>query len=252
VPEKQKNIPLPSHPNKTIQTTTQINDSLSIQNLPSGNYALQLFAKPKGKPQQIQTIKIQIQNIQAATPPTQAPTQFWQTIHPPELYQYLENLKPTSTIKDIKTQENLIEKKDSQLALQYLKNYWQERHPNQTQDYFTNYYHQINQINAQYSTAFLQGIYTDRGRIQLQYGTPTQVVKNIQANAKTPWELWQYYTTKVGQQKNVVFIFYNQTLQANDFALLHSNAKSEKKEYNWRTILLQNPAAPSKIDEFLK
>ena len=66
----------------------------------------------------------------------------------------------------------------------------------------------------------------------MKYGEPNgrnSVENDPQAY---PYEIWQY--NRLGTQSQVRFVFYNPSLTATDYVLLHSDARNEPKMDNWR------------------
>jgi GWxTD domain-containing protein len=89
---------------------------------------------------------------------------------------------------------------------------------------------------------FPEGWNTDRGRILLKYGFPTQIDRQyFNRDAANPHEIWFYN----GVQGGVMFVFVD-TRRNENFILVHSTAINEVRQENWyRLFALQNAANPN-------
>ena len=88
-----------------------------------------------------------------------------------------------------------------------------------------------------YGNSFKKGFESDRGRVYLQYGAPTNIITRETSPQEYPYEIWQY--NKIKQFSNKRFIFFNPNLVGNFFTLLHSNMVGELKNPNWQFELNQ-------------
>jgi len=74
----------------------------------------------------------------------------------------------------------------------------------------------------------LRGLKTDRGRIYILYGEPTDIEQNQSSMDTRAWERWWYSNLEGG----VYFIFVDMG-SATDYTLVHSTKKTEIKDENW-------------------
>lgn len=132
---------------------------------------------------------------------------------------------------------NITEEQDEELQKRYLYNFWKATSPNDPERAFWDYAKVVDQVEDAYKTGISHGFETDRGWIYLKYGRPNQVKAhaNFDPNA-LPYEIWQYYNIPNGQT-NINFIFYSQDYSSNDYELLHSDARGEIKEDNWKKVI---------------
>jgi GWxTD domain-containing protein len=115
--------------------------------------------------------------------------------------------------------------------------YWATKNPNDPKTTYEAYMTIVNAIDKMYNTGFGYGFETDRGYVYLKYGRPDDMQTFSNDAVAPPYEVWQYNDFPLTGQKNVKFLFYNQTLVANDFRILHSNARGEISNPRWKTVL---------------
>lgn len=96
-------------------------------------------------------------------------------------------------------------------------------------------------VNSKYPSRKRAGWETDRGRVVLKYGLPSDIeLKTNEANM-LPHEIWYY--DRLGVQTNVMFVFYENDMVSGESYLLHSSKYGEKSNTRWRSQLsLQNNA----------
>ena len=98
-----------------------------------------------------------------------------------------------------------------------------------------------------YKNNFQAGFETDRGRVYLQYGSPTTVLQKDVASNEYPYEIWQY--NKIGKFSNKRFIFYNPDLVNNAYRLLHSDMIGELKNPSWQLVLNNRNTSNGSVDD---
>lgn len=83
-----------------------------------------------------------------------------------------------------------------------------------------------------------KGYYSDRGRVYLQYGAPSQ--RSMQPNEPNayPYEIWQYYRTTDASTgaffSNRKFVFVNKMLGDECYMLIHSDMRGELNNPRWQ------------------
>ncbi|MEO5674339.1 MAG: GWxTD domain-containing protein [Chitinophagales bacterium] len=125
------------------------------------------------------------------------------------------------------------QKSDTLLMKQFFYNFWLRRNNTNPQAAWIAYSKMVDAVNYNYSTPVLHGFETDRGRVYLQYGQPSQLDGNDHEPNAYPYEIWQYYNIHNGQS-NVRFVFCNADLVTNDYKLIHSDARGELNDPRWR------------------
>jgi len=114
--------------------------------------------------------------------------------------------------------------------------FWQRRNRDNPQEEWYKYYNQVMRVNYNYTTLKQKGFRTDRGYYYLKYGPPYDIEYQHSSVNGPPYEIWTYNTTPDGQV-NVFFVFYNADLVTKDFRLLHSTARGELRNEQWKEIL---------------
>ncbi|MBL8005408.1 MAG: GWxTD domain-containing protein [Candidatus Kapabacteria bacterium] len=90
--------------------------------------------------------------------------------------------------------------------------------------------------NVRYSNKFYKnpiikdGWRSDRGRVRLKYGVPTQIDLRIASSDARPHEIWFYQTLE--GQANVIFVFV-EVGGVNRYVQVHSTHFNELREDNW-------------------
>lgn len=102
-----------------------------------------------------------------------------------------------------------------------------------------NYLLTLKFVNSKYKSLMREGWETDRGRVTLKYGLPSDIeVKSLEPNL-LPHEIWYY--DRLGVQTNVIFVFFENDMKSGEYYLLHSSKYGEKSNTRWKSQLtLQN------------
>ena len=109
--------------------------------------------------------------------------------------------------------------------------FWKARDENPSDDknqYFQDYLKRISEANERYTAAKKDGWKTDRGRVYLIYGPPSELERYPNQNETKPYEIWKYESLEGG----VVFVFGDVT-GFNDYQLLHSTKRGEMRDDYW-------------------
>jgi GWxTD domain-containing protein len=117
----------------------------------------------------------------------------------------------------------------------FIYNFWLSRDKENPEKRWKEYAEQVKQANKLFGSSMLPAYETERGRIFLKYGRPSDriVVENEQG--ALPYEIWQYNT--LSTTGDAMFLFYRPGLIANDYKLLHSTLSTEVVNRAWRSYL---------------
>ncbi|MCC7429856.1 GWxTD domain-containing protein [bacterium] len=91
----------------------------------------------------------------------------------------------------------------------------------------------------------LDGYKTDRGRIYLTYGKPSEIQQFDNDSSSHPYQIWNYYDVQGG----VTFVFVDKTNGLKDYRLVHSDARGEFPETDWyrkHVVVSANPYSTPK------
>lgn len=167
--------------------------------------------------------------------------------------EYIRSLRPISTEGEKTFAENRIKAGDLTLMQQYFYNFWTTRNNVDPEGEWNKYLVQVRKVNKQFSTQILKGYETDRGRVWLQYGEPTQRTVVPSEPSALPYEIWQYYriqpTANTTTQTNKKFVFYNPDLVTNNFYLIHSDARGEIRDDRWNLKIFQRDTQSRDFDD---
>jgi len=144
---------------------------------------------------------------------------------------YLESLIPISKGTEVKNIIDIAKRRNAESARKYIQLYWNKTAPTNTYDAWIQFKQQVDFVEKLYSTTIQRGYETDRGRVYLQYGSPSDVVRQEYSSTEYPYEIWTY--NKIGSFGNKRFVFYNPSMVNNSYQLLHSDMVGELKNLNW-------------------
>jgi len=119
---------------------------------------------------------------------------------------------------------------------EYLTNFWKVRDedPSDDQNYFLkNYIRKIKECNVTYKSLSKEGWKTDRGRVYLVYGQPSEVERYPNQTETRPYEIWYYHDIEGG----VEFVFGDVT-GFSEYTLLHSTKRGELRDDNWQRRII--------------
>jgi len=121
---------------------------------------------------------------------------------------------------------------------EFIFNFWKARDENPSDDRnenYLNYVKRVNESDAKFSALGKQGWKTDRGRVFVMYGEPTEIQRYPNETDTKPYEIWRYESIEGGVQ----FIFGDIT-GFNDYQLIHSTKRGELRDDYWqRRIAIQ-------------
>lgn len=120
----------------------------------------------------------------------------------------------------------------------FLYNFWRSRDNelNSSGNTFKrNYFNRVHASNQRFTTIQKKGWKTDRGRVFISVGEPSEIERYPNQTDARPYEIWYYNEIEGG----VIFIFADLT-GFSDYQLIHSSMRGELRDDNWmRRILIQ-------------
>ncbi len=142
-----------------------------------------------------------------------------------DLFQKSRYISTAAEIRQYADLETLNAKRE------FLFNFWSERERTQQIDKAKlrrDYMKRIELSNERFGNIQRAGWKTDRGRVFITYGEPSEIERfPSQLDAK-PYEIWHYNHLDGG----VIFVFADLT-GFSDFILLHSTLRGELRDENW-------------------
>jgi len=100
--------------------------------------------------------------------------------------------------------------------------------------YRENYISRIQKADATFSSVFKSGWKSDRGRVFILHGAPTNVERFPSTQTTLPYEIWTY--DHLQGQAAVMFVFSDQT-GFNKYQLIHSTLRGELQEPEWQRLI---------------
>lgn len=144
---------------------------------------------------------------------------------------YLESLIPISKGVEVKNIIDIAKRRNAESARKYIQLYWRKTKPKSTYEAWIKYKKQVDFVEKLYATTIQSGHETDRGRVYLQYGAPSDLTRKEYSATEYPYEIWSY--NRIGAFSNKRFVFYNPSMVNNSYQLLHSDMLGELKNLNW-------------------
>lgn len=156
--------------------------------------------------------------------------------------QYIKYLYPISGYQQRKFQEGLLKGGDTAKMRNYLFAFWQSKNPENPVQAWENYLEKVRYVNKKYPSRLRPGYRTDRGRVYLVYGKPTQVQERPMEPQMPPYEIWHYdriNSPYALTQTNRIFIFGELEPSTHEYQLVHSTAVNEMHSRDWQQDLLE-------------
>jgi GWxTD domain-containing protein len=212
---------------------------LDISQLTSGSYYLQLAVLRQDLSEvystaysfdRSKTIELDLDEMNLILDPA-----FAESIKSDSAKYYLASIIPITTPDAARKILSTLKSGNAEQASLLIQSFWKATSKASAYEDWMKYKAQVQLVENLYATNFQAGYETDRGRVYLQYGSPTTIVKREASAAEYPYEIWQF--NKIGRFSNKRFIFYNPDLLGENYRLLHSDLIGEIKNNNWPSAL---------------
>ncbi|QXD16375.1 GWxTD domain-containing protein [Rhodocaloribacter litoris] len=119
----------------------------------------------------------------------------------------------------------------------FLMEFWDKRDPNPNttvNEFKDEFYQRLQYANDRYTSSLAEGWETDRGRILIKYGLPTNIEPHLFDRGVAPHEIWVYNNIPGEGQAQFIFADRNGFGQ---FELIHSTVAGERRLANWQEEL---------------
>ncbi len=120
----------------------------------------------------------------------------------------------------------------------FLKTFWDKNNTNpvsKVNDFRLSYLQRVEDANERFKGLGREGWRTDRGRVFILYGEPSEIDWNRSTTASKPFEIWNYFNLESG----VEFVFVDIT-GFNSFRLVHSTLTGGVRNENWRDFIKEH------------
>lgn len=114
---------------------------------------------------------------------------------------------------------------------QFMNEFWNARDlvsDSRKNEFYLSYFQRVEIANSRYATLAKPGWKSDRGRIYLMYGEPSEIERYPSQIETRPYEIWYYNEIEGGVQ----FIFAD-LLGFSDYSLVHSTKRGELRDDSW-------------------
>ncbi len=147
---------------------------------------------------------------------------------------FIKTLIHISTENEIRFAKALTEKEDKQ---NYLFAFWEKRlgQDQSVEQLWKGHTAALDYVNDQFKSNFREGWETDRGRVFLKYGIPSDVERYPYESNRLPFEVWKF--DRLGAQSQIIFVFLDNDLGTNEYILIHSNKYGELQNFGWEGML---------------
>lgn len=118
----------------------------------------------------------------------------------------------------------------------FLFNFWRKRKTNlvsPVNEYKTEYFKRINDANKYYKQGFMDGWKTDKGRIFVTYGRPSEIENHPNEADSKAYEIWSFNNI----QGNAICVFAEDEIGGSIFHLVHSTIRGEFSDTDWKAKL---------------
>jgi GWxTD domain-containing protein len=158
-----------------------------------------------------------------------------------QLYEHVMSLRPIAGDQERTIMENTFvtpDKPELEHLQRFMYAFWESREPLDPQSAWLIYKEKVDLVEREFGTMNKKGYETDRGRVFLEYGPPNDITDRANEPSSYPYQIWRYYKAK--QFNNARFVFYDPTLMAEDYELLHAEGvRGEINNPQWRLLLEQ-------------
>jgi len=229
--------------------------SLSMKELPSGNYNLVVEARDKNNELLLMNkiffqrsnpkAEVQLSDIESVD----IRSTFAEKITELDSIRfYLLSLLPLSNAMEKQFAVNVVETSELEKMQKFLYNFWYNRNADYPEKEWNRYRHEVLRVEEAFATRIKHGFETDQGRIWLRYGAPDQAEESKHEPEAYPYVIWHFYS--LGDQTNKRFIFYNPHLVGTEYILLHSDARGEIYNPYWQVDLHGRNTQLQNYDDF--
>lgn len=116
----------------------------------------------------------------------------------------------------------------------FMFNFWTKRKTNPNSpvnDYKVEFFKRVSDANKYYKQGFMDGWKTDKGRIYILYGKPSEIENHPNEADSKAYEIWSYNNI----QGNAICVFAEDDIGGGIFHLVHSTIRGEFSDSDWKT-----------------
>jgi len=245
------------------QPVQPVSGDISIKNLPSGNYYININLLDKDNVivanKSLFFQRYNTKHAEVVKQSAKADTTFQQVtvldLHKtfvmqytlPELQMILKMISPGASPIERQAIKGFAKNPDESYIRYFIYNYFSAINKKNPETAWKEFTSRIKEVNKRFSQGATPGYESDRGIMFLRYGKPDEVLTIEIERGALPYELWQYNDIN-DQYKNVVFLFYRPANMISGYRLLHTTIPGEVRNANWRNFLFVNGTSSADPD----
>lgn len=180
------------------------------------------------------------QNREALMADQNEPKVLYEALDSTQVDQEIEYLRYIVNRETMKIGKSLTNTKSRRA---FLAQVWREFDPNEKtiqNEFRDEYLQRIRRANEQYGAMNIPGWLTDRGRIVVMYGEPSDIERHQDTTTMRSYQIWSYDNLQGGSQ--FVFIDFS---GFRNYTLVHSDLRGEIKNFDWQSMLELTSPVPS-------
>jgi GWxTD domain-containing protein len=222
---------------RPARTPDVLAGTFELDALPSGSYFLRLAVLNENNESMAEqgrkffVFNPEVEREQVTALEMSFETSPYATMSEEEVDRGIEHIHMIATDRErqrIKSIEDLDEQR------RFLMEFWRTRDPNPNtphNEYREEFYGRLQYANQRYTTSLREGWKTDRGRIIIKYGTPSQIDPHLYDRDSKPHEIWEF--SNIPGEGQAIFVFADSN-GFGDFQLIHSTVAGETQSPDWQ------------------
>lgn len=236
--------------NQTVKKSPKKMDvfmgSFDISKLPTQNYTLEIRALQKGELKRLVIRQFDVLNSNLKPDLNSylvfegdVAASIFGKYSEEDLKNYIPTLQHNSSNTEVEMGRQL---KTKEQMVNYLYSFWKKREkPEQSVTFlWETHLKKLAYVNQNFKSVLRPGWQTDRGRVFMIYGIPSNVERYPAETNLLPYEVWRY--DRLAAQANVQFIFCDTDLATNEYTIIHSTKYGEVNNPRWRSIITKGMA----------
>jgi GWxTD domain-containing protein len=240
--EREEGVIAPDRTKKKLADASMEMGMINVSKLPSGTYALVYgVADTAGALLASNEKRFYVYNPQV---PIAAPAAGGQAVFPIRALPALEALSEKQLNEEFEQMTHLTSRDEKKFyksltsasgKRQFIQSLWESPKPTfqmTGRALREEYLSRVEKANGLYTNAFRPGWKTDRGRVYILYGPPSDVQRFSSTQETKPYEVWTYQELQGG----VEFIFADRYGFKN-YELIHSTLRGELSNSDWRELI---------------
>lgn len=214
--------------------------SFDLSKLPSGSYFLRMAVLNEANEsvaEQARKFFVYNPNVQREAPVAFSEsfeTSPYASMTQAEVDQAYEHLAIIASDREKRRYQGI---RDLDEQRRFLMSFWQQRDPQPStpvNEFKEEFYRRLQYANDRYSSGMGEGWQSDRGRVVLKYGMPSNIEPHLYDRDSLPYEIWQY--NNIPGEGQALFVFADRG-GFGQFEMIHATVSGERSLPNWQQEL---------------